>query len=55
MTAAIAALDEAGFAHRIDGKRIFVGLPDGSEFEVAVHGGNPMLHLTLPPVAEKLL
>ena len=55
MTAAIAALAEAGFAHRIDGKRIFVGLPDGSEFEVAVHGGNPMLHLTLPPAAEKLL
>ena len=55
MKAIIDVLNEAGFAHRFDGVRICVGLPDGSEFEIAAHGGNPMLHLTLPPAAEKLL
>lgn len=55
MKALIAILDEVGFSHRIDGERILVGLPDGSEFGIAAHGGNPMLHITLPPSAEKLL
>lgn len=55
MKAIIDVLNEAGFAHRFDGARICAGLPDSSEFAIAAHGGNPMLHLTLPPSAEKLL
>lgn len=55
MKALIDILNEAGFVHRFDGARICVVLPDGSEFEIAAHGGNPMLHLALPPSAENLL
>ena len=38
-----------------DGDRISVALPDDSKLKIITHGGNSMIHLTLPPAAIKLL
>ena len=38
-----------------DGDRISVALPDDSKLKIIAHGGNSMIHLTLPPAAIKLL
>ena len=38
-----------------DGDQISVALPDDSKLKIITHGGNSMIHLTLPPAAIKPL
>lgn len=55
MNAITELLNEADLPYQSDGDQISVALSDDSTLRIVTHGGNSMMHLTLPPSAIKLL